>query len=211
MILVGGRVLMTSSLTTSELVLAQKGCASLANKDEPRVLLGGLGLGFTLQAALERLPKKAHVVVAELNSKVVEWCKGPVACVNGNAAMDPRVRCVVGDVTDEIRRVAEDPAIPRYDAILWDLYVGPAPRGGDNDPLFGRESVKNTCAALHVGGVYGVWGETPSPAFEKRLKKLGFAPKLLLPHRGMRHAVYLATKRKPTGHNRPPATVFRKR
>lgn len=195
MILVGGRILMTSSLTTSELVLAEKGLASLATAVAPRVLIGGLGLGFTLRAALNTLPQSAEVVVAELNSKVVEWCKGPVACATDNAAMDPRVRFTVGNVTDEIRRIAEDAALPRYNAVLWDLYVGPPQQGGDADPLFGDASVRNTCAALCVGGVFGVWGESPSPAFETRLRRHGFSPERVLAPQGMRHAVYLAVKR----------------
>jgi spermidine synthase len=201
MILVGGRVLMTSILTTSELALAENGCAAILDSPRPRVLIGGLGLGFTLQAALAALPRKSQVVVAELNEKVVEWCRGPVAEVNGGAALDRRVEIVIGDVTEEIRRVAEDPDAPRYDAILWDLYIGPTRKGGGSDPLYGDESVERTSAALRIGGVFGVWSETPSPAFAERMKKAGLLPEVISTRGGgLRHAVILATKRKP---NRP--------
>lgn len=198
MILVGGRVLMTSTITTSELALAENGCAEVAHLPGPRVLIGGLGLGFTLKAALSALPRRAAVVVAELNEKVIEWCRGPVASRNGGAALDPRVEFFVGDVTEAIRLVAQDEKRPRYDAILWDLYVGPTRKGGAGDPLYGDESVMNTARALKEGGVFGVWGETPSPAFEERLRKSNFAPELIRTGgAGLRHAVYLATKKAP--------------
>ena len=196
MILVGGRMLMSTSLTASELALAERGCAAISTVRKPRVLIGGLGLGLTLRAALDALGPKATVTVAELNSKVVEWNQGPVAIVNNRAALDPRVRFFVGDVTDHIAQVSGDPGAPRYDAILWDLYVGPERRGGDADPLFGHASIRSTATALAAGGVFGVWGETPSPAFEGRLRTHGFDVALVRTRgRGLRHAVYMATKR----------------
>lgn len=199
MILVGGRVLMTSTITTSELALAENGVRAIsADGPKPRVLIGGLGLGFTLRAALDGLPRGAHVVVCEINEKIVEWCRGPAANITKGAARDQRVSIIVGDVTKEIARVAGDASAPRYDAILWDLYVGPTRKGGHKDALYGDHSVKNTWAALRDGGVYGVWGETPSPSFEARLNKHGFGSELLRTGgSGLKHAVYLATKRKP--------------
>lgn len=207
MILIGGRVLMTSTITTSELSLAENGCAAVAHLPRPRVLIGGLGLGFTLKAALAALPPRAEVIVAELNQKVIEWCQGPVSRENGGAALDRRVHFFLGDVTDEIRAVAEDPHLPRYDAILWDLYVGPTRKGGANDPLYGDQSIANVSLALNEKGVFGVWGETPSPAFEERLRKGNFTPELIeTGGGGLRHAVYLATKRSP----RSPRTNARR-
>lgn len=189
---------MTSTITTSELALAECGCERVAHTPRPRVLIGGLGLGFTLKAALSGLPHRASVLVAELNPKVIEWCKGPVSRENGGAALDKRVEFFVGDVTSAIRQVAEDQRLPRFDAILWDLYVGPTRKGGNDDPLYGDESVENTARALNEGGVFGVWGETPSPAFEERLRKHNFAPELIRTGgAGLRHAVYLATKKAP--------------
>ncbi len=212
MILVGGRVLMTSTITTSELALAENGCGAIAaDSSRPRVLIGGLGLGFTLRAALDALPRGACVHVAELNEKVIAWCQGPAAAITKNAANDPRVHFIVGDVTEEISRVADDETIPRYDAILWDLYIGPQRKGGKEDPLYGDESVMNTWAALREGGVFGVWGETPSTSFEERLKKFAFAPELIRTGgSGLKHAVYLATKRKPKA-KRAKKTKYRGR
>ncbi len=204
MILIGGRVLMTSHLTTSELALAESGCAPVAHLPKPRVLIGGLGLGFTLRAALGALPRGAHVIVCELNEKVIEWCRGPVAEANGRAALDPRVEMRLGDVTDVVRKTAENPQAPRYDAILWDLYVGPERKAAAKHPLYGDESIKNVSLALNVGGVFGVWGETESPALEERMKKFSLSPELLRTGgAGLRHAVYLAKKRKPRA-PRPP-------
>jgi len=197
MILINSRVLMTSYITSSELFLAESGCANVAHKSQPRVLIGGLGLGFTLRAALDVLPRKAQVIVAELNPKVIDWCRGPVAAANGGAALDRRVEFFMGDVMSLITQTAEHDARPRFDAILWDLYVGPTRKGGTNDLLYGDHSVQLVARALEVGGVFGVWGETPSPAFEERLKKYGFAPELHRPGGGgLKHAVYLAEKRR---------------
>jgi len=196
MILIGGRVLMTSYITRSELFLAEEGCALVHKAPVPRVLIGGLGLGFTLRAALDALPAHAQVVVAELNSKVIAWCRGPVAQASGGAALDPRVRFFEGDVTEHIAQVAKATDLPRYDAILWDLYVGPTRAGGEHDPLYGDRSVQQTARALSSHGVFGVWGETPSPAFETRLKRCGLLPTChRIGHGGLKHAVYLAQKR----------------
>ncbi|NOY92258.1 MAG: spermidine synthase, partial [Deltaproteobacteria bacterium] len=175
-----------------------------------RVLLGGLGLGFTLRAALDALPRRAQLVVAELHERVVQWNRGPVASLNGAAVADPRVRVIVGDVTREIRRLANDAHVPRYDAILWDLYVGPTRKGGRGDPLYGDRSLADTCAALEVGGVFGVWAEAPSKAFEERLGRHGMTPRLIPVGRGMRHAVYLATKQKPKARRAPAPRRRRK-
>ena len=98
MISVGGRVLMTSMITRSELTLAERGCEAIRDREAPRVLIGGLGLGFTLRAALDALPKKARVVVAELNPRVVDWCRGPAAPATESAASDRRVQIIVGDL-----------------------------------------------------------------------------------------------------------------
>ena len=212
MILVGGRVLMTSTITTSELALAENGCAMVAHIPRPRVLIGGLGLGFTLRAALTALPARSSIVVAELNQKVIDWCKGPVAAENGGAALDKRVEFFVGDVTEAIRQVAADDSRPRFDAILWDLYVGPKRKGGGDDPLYGDESIANTSRALNEGGVFGVWGETPSPAFEERLRKCSFSPELIRTGgAGLRHAVYLATKKAPRAVRTSPARPTRRK
>lgn len=197
MILIDSRVLMTSYITSSELFLAESGCAQIAAQPKPRVLIGGLGLGFTLRAALDALPRNAKVIVAEINPKVIEWCRGPVAEANGGAALDRRVEFYQGDVMKLLSTIAKDTKLDRFDAILWDLYVGPTRKGGTDDPLYGEKSVAIVSRSLNTGGVFGIWGETPSPTFEERLKKLGFRPELHRPGGGgLKHAVYLAEKRR---------------
>lgn len=194
MITIAGRVLMTSVVTCSELTLAQRGCAVVHSRPRPRILIGGLGLGFTLRAALDALPEDAEVVVAELNPPVVDWCRGPAASATNGAALDPRVSFFLGDVTHEIQRVAEDPTASRYDAILWDLYLGPGgEKEGRRHPLYGTKSVQRTWEALSVGGVFGVWGETPNASFEARLTAARFRAELIRTKGGgLHHVVYLA-------------------
>lgn len=196
MITVAGRVLMTSMLQRSEVAVAVQGCRPIRQRARPRVLLGGLGLGFTLRAALDELPGSARVVVAELHARVVDWCRGPAAAASGHALSDPRVEVVIGDVAAGIHAVAGDPARPRFDAVILDLYEGPA----DADrpaahPLYGRPILERTHQALGPGGVYAVWGEDRSTAFEKRLRAVGFDVRLVRAHGGgPRHAVYVARK-----------------
>lgn len=197
MISVDKRVLMTSTFTRSERALAELGCAPIAGRRRPRVLIGGLGLGYTLRATLDALPADARVVVAELNPVVIRWCQGPAAVLSGDALADPRVEVVAGDVTARIRQVARDPKRPRFDAILFDLYVGPgaAPRGRE-DPLYGRTILGHTREALDAGGVFAVWSENPDAAFESRLRAARFDVR---PEKvrggGPTHTVVLATAR----------------
>ncbi|HSC85626.1 MAG TPA: hypothetical protein VLC09_00060 [Polyangiaceae bacterium] len=196
MISVGGRVLMTSMITRSELALAELGTERVRQLRAPRVLIGGLGLGFTLRAALDALPAQARVTVAELNPRVIDWCRGPASAAAGGAALDRRVGFFVGDVTHEIARVAEDPRAARYDAILWDLYVGPADdHRAERDPLYGTTSVRRTFQALSDGGTFAVWGESPTPSFLERLRKAGFEPRAVRTRGGgLHHIVFLADR-----------------
>jgi spermidine synthase len=96
-ITIDNRVLMNSSANMSEMVLGELACTSVKNKNNPRVLVGGLGMGFTLKAAHDNLPNNAEVVVAELNPIMVKWCRGPIAHFNGGAVDDPRVKVVIDD------------------------------------------------------------------------------------------------------------------
>ncbi len=197
MITVGKRVLMTSVIHRSELSVAELGCAPIKDRKTPRVLIGGLGLGYTLRAALDALPKTAQVVVAELNEVVVRWCQGPCAVLTNDALADKRVSVVVGDVTRVIRKVASDPGQPRFDAIVLDLYVGPGASAHETRSLYGRDILKRTSEALSPGGVYAVWGEDPVPSFEADLRVAGFDAELLrVKGGGPRHAVYLAKKKR---------------
>jgi len=193
---IAGRVLMSTAHTRSEVVVAQLGCEPIRARRSPRVLVSGLGLGFTLRAALDVLPRTAEVTVAELNPVVVKWCRGPVASAAGDTLADPRVRVYEGDVNDEIRRVANDRRAPRWDAVILDLYVGPPepyPRGGD--PLYSSHILGATHAALSSGGVLSVWGEARSPSYEARMRQVGLTTRWVRPRGGgPRHVVHLGTK-----------------
>ena len=196
LITIDGRVLMNSSANISEIVLAQLACEPLKKIKNPRVLVGGLGMGFTLKAAIDDLPVDAEVVVAELNPIMVKWCRGPIAHFTGEAVDDPRVKVVIDDVTAFIRYAAIKGKGNRFDAIILDLYDGPhagAPDRGEH--LYGKRALELSSSALKAGGVLAVWSEDPDRAFEKRLKAAGFSVNRQRPGRGgRRHVVYIARK-----------------
>jgi spermidine synthase len=192
-ILIDGRMLMNSSLHRTEFAVAELGCAPIAGRAAPRVLIGGLGLGFTLRAVLDAMPPSAEVVVAELNPVVVEWCRGPIGSLTDDALDDPRVEVVVGDVMDEIHEAADGPAKARFDAVILDLYLGPDDAvHGQLDPIFGTLALTAMKAALTPGGVLAVWGEEPNRGYLRRMRDAGFDATLThtLPP-GPRHAVYV--------------------
>jgi len=196
LITIDSRVLMNSSANMSEIVLAELACEPLKNKKKPRVLVGGLGMGFTLKAALDNLPADAEVVVAELNPIVVKWCRGPIAHFTGGAVDDPRVKVVIDDVAAIIYYAAMKGKGNRFDAIIFDLYEGP--HKGDRGRgayLYGDMALKLSRSALKAGGVFAVWSEDPDKAFEKRLKAVRFSVNRQRPGRGgRRHVVYIAQK-----------------
>lgn len=194
LIMIGAQVLMNSMANRSEIVLGQQGCGHLKNKASARVLVGGLGMGFTLKAVLDSLPATAQVVVAELNPIVSQWCRGALAPLTSSAVSDPRVSVEIGDVADLIRRVAAGSSTDRFDAIVLDLYRGPHSRTDPvNDPLYGSIAIANARAALKPGGVLAVWGENYDEGFVSRLQAAGFSVTAERPGRGgLRHAVFLA-------------------
>jgi spermidine synthase len=196
MIRVGTRVLMSTTFNRSELALAELGCAPIKTRRAPRVLIGGLGLGFTLRAALDLLPASASVDVAELNPAVKKWCETALAVLTGGAVFDERVCVLIEDVGACIRRAAQAGGQARYDAIVVDLYEGPKPlKPGQRDPLYGGEVLKHTHAALSKGGVYAVWAEDANRAFEQRLSRVGFQVQVVRAKGGgPTHVVYLAMK-----------------
>nr|WP_291315043.1 spermidine synthase [Desulfuromonas sp.] len=170
------------------------------------MLVGGLGMGFTLKAVLDTLPAAAKVVVAELNPVVLEWCRGPLAGLTGGAATDPRVTVEITDVADLIRRSAVGAGAEGFDAVVLDLYTGPhAGSHKRDDPLYGSRAIEATRAALRPGGVFAVWGENFDAGFDKRLKAAGFSVTSERPGRGgLRHVVYLAKMPSPrTGRAKP--------
>lgn len=199
LITVAGRVLMNSALHRSEAALGRWACRSLEGRRNPRVLVGGLGMGFTLRAVLDALPPGGRAVVAELNPVVVRWCAGPLAALTNRAAQDPRVEVRVEDVAAVIRRAAAGPADDRFDAVVLDLYEGPhAGSQRRDDPLYGQDAIGRAKASLRPGGVFAVWGENYDAGFEKRLRGAGFSVTTDRPgHGGLRHAVYIAAAGSP--------------
>jgi spermidine synthase len=190
LMMIAGRVLMTSQHHRSEDVLADVACGALGKKNRPRVLLGGLGMGYTLRAALDQLPPRAAVTMVDLNRKVIDWNRGPLGPLARFPITDPRVAVVVDDVAQVISRARAG----SYDAILLDLYEGPrSAMNRDWHPLYGSEAIGRTRAALGPDGIFAVWSEDPDAPFEERLKKNGFTVKRHKSGKGGRiHVVYLA-------------------
>jgi spermidine synthase len=193
LITIAGRVLMNGQASLSELALGRLAGEAVAERADPRVLIGGLGMGCTQRACLDALPARARVVVAELNEVVAEWCRSePLAARTGGAALDPRVAVRIGDVADAIAEAAA-PGGRRFDAVVLDLYEGPHPVCPPGHPHYGRAALERTRAALREGGVFALWTEDANPAFEKSLARAGFRVESVRAGAGgRRHAVILA-------------------
>lgn len=187
-----GRVLMNSRASRSEEELAVRACAGLGAGAQ--VLIGGLGMGLTLRAALDTLPDDCRVTVAELNATVGEWCRGPLASLCGQALDDPRVTLHIDDVAECIREASTGHV--SYDAIVLDLFEGPHARTqAKHDPFYGRIALERSFRALGRGGVLAVWEEARDEKFEERLRAQGFSVESHRPGRGgLRHCVVLARK-----------------
>lgn len=190
LIVIDGRVLMTSNDRRSEQGLATLACEGLTAR-APRVLIGGLGMAYTVRAALDVLPTAAEVVVAELTPAVDEWCRGPLAPLTDAAVLDPRVRVVIGDVA----RVIVDAPRARYDAIILDLYEGPhAATQRADDPFYGRAALHRSHAALAPGGTLAIWSEEADEPFARRLTAAGFAVATHKLGATRTHVVYVGRK-----------------
>ncbi len=191
-IVIGGRVLMTSDERRSEEALSTLALTGLPKN--PRVLIGGLGMAYTLRAALDVLPPTAQVTVAELTPVVEEWCRGPLAVLTDNAVGDPRVHVKIGDVS----KVIADAPRGAYDAILLDLYEGPnAQTQGKDDPFYGTTALVRSKAALAPSGVLSVWAEELDAPFQKRFVAAGFKVEVHRLGSSRVHVVYLGRKLAP--------------
>ncbi|SFZ85600.1 hypothetical protein SAMN02983003_2765 [Devosia enhydra] len=193
-IMLGTNELMNSRLSGSEEALAQLAAGRLAGRPHPRILIGGLGMGFTLRAALAAFGADASIVVAELVPEVIAWAKGPLAPVFGTCLSDPRVSIIAGDVGSLIARA------PGYDAILLDVDNGPeGVSRAENDRLYDARGLKASRAALTPGGILAVWSSGPSPSFTRRMQAAGFLTEEVRTRarsggRGARHIIWLGEK-----------------
>jgi len=194
-IMLGGNELMNSRLSGSEEALAVLACASISPRPKARVLIGGLGMGFTLRAALSVLGTKAEIVVAELVPAVVAWAQGPMAEHHGNSLSDLRTQIVTGDVAHLIRDSKGG-----YDAILLDVDNGPdGLTKHANDHLYSIQGLVRASAALRPKGVLAIWSAAPDKAFVARFRDSGFDVEEIevRAHKGKsgaRHIIWLGTK-----------------
>jgi len=194
-IMLGNNELMKSRLSGSEQALATLSLERIHARSQPQILIGGLGMGFTLRAALAVLDAKARVTVAELVPAVVAWARGPMAELFGASLSDPRVRIEEVDVGRLIRSGRSN-----YDAILLDVDNGPRGLTRDaNDGLYDKAGLRTAHAALRPGGVLAVWSSGPDETFAHRLRQAGFSvDEIKLRAKGARggarHVVWIATR-----------------
>ena len=198
LILVDGKPLMSSRMHGSEQALATLGCRHVP-PSEPRVMVGGLGMGFTLRAALDLLPADAQVLVAELVPAIVEWNRGPLGPLAGHPLKDPRVRVEVRDVFETLRENAA-----AFDAILMDVDNGPAAfTAAGNASLYSDTGLAAARDALRPGGVLAVWSAWEDRKFQQRLKYCGFEVRVehvraRLKRGGPHHTIFLGRLSPPT-------------
>ena len=170
LIQINGQDLMHSRQHESELELARLGCAHLTGRQAPCILIGGLGMGYTLRQALDMLSPHAQVVVGELLGDVVEWNREFLGKLNGQPLGDKRVDLKTGDIVELISRSKS-----RFDAILLDIDNGPsAMTDSGNRRLYGREGIQACRRALREQGCLAVWSAEPSKKFEQLLMSCNF-------------------------------------
>jgi spermidine synthase len=192
---VNGRTLMSSRMHGSEEALAAVACRHLPSAERPRVLVGGLGMGFTLAATLALVPSDAIVTVAELVPAVVEWNRGPLGECAGYPLRDRRVRVAAGDVGFVLRGNSN-----HFDAILLDVDNGPAALTTPaNEGLYDNTGVAASYNALRPGGVLAVWSAWEDRKFEQRLRFHGFdveseRVRARLKKGGPRHVIFSGAK-----------------
>jgi spermidine synthase len=194
-IMAGAVELMNSRRSGSEIALAEMTAARIAGRPAPRVLIGGLGMGFTLKAAREAFGPKAELVVVELVPAIIAWARGPLAHIVGDSLDDPRVELRQGDVGPAI---GEGRAV--WDAILLDVDNGPdGLTRPANERLYGRPALAAARDALRPGGVLAVWSAGPDRSFPGRLRETGFSVDEVQvrahgTRKGARHIIWFATR-----------------
>jgi spermidine synthase len=194
-ITLGQNELMNSRRGGSEEALATIACQRIQRCQRPQVLIGGLGMGFTLRAALAALGPDARIVVAELVPAVCAWARGPMAEIFGRSLTDQRASIREADVGDLIRSGSST-----FDAILLDVDNGPdGMTRKSNDGLYDIEGLSAAYTALRPGGVLAVWSSARNLKFSQRLCKIGFAVEEVMVRAngsrgGARHIVWIATR-----------------
>jgi len=195
-IMAGTNPLMNNRMSGSEEELATRSWARIAGRANAHILIGGLGMGFTLRAALAEMPADARITVAEIVPEIVDWARGPLTPIFAGSLDDPRVAIEVADVVAVIGK-----AKARYDAILLDVDNGPEGLSRDgNDRLYSLAGLGKARAALRPGGVLAVWSAHPDAKFAARLASAGFRAEEIGTRarhggKGARHTIWLATPR----------------
>lgn len=187
-------VLMNSRVYNSEQELAKLGCAHIKNKESADVLVGGLGMGYTLATALECVTASSRVTVAELIPEVVEWNRGPLGECSGKPLEDERSHVRLGDIAELIKQQKPD-----FDAILLDVDNGPEGiTNNNNNWLYSSAGLSALYNSLRSKGMLAVWSAAPDSMFIIQLKKAGFkvTDKMVRarPGKGSRHIIFLAKK-----------------
>src|ERR1700677_1009367 len=193
--MLGQNELMNSRLSGSEQALATLACKRIEAVKRPHLLIGGLGMGFTLRAALAVLGSDARIVVAELVPAVIAWARGPMAGIFGDSLSDPRASIREADVVDLVQSHRS-----AFDAILLDVDNGPeALIRNANDALYDREGLQAIYRALRPRGVLAIWSSGPNPSFSKRLRDAGFDVneveiRATAKRSGARHVIWFAAR-----------------
>ncbi|WDR04848.1 hypothetical protein PSQ90_11070 [Devosia rhodophyticola] len=193
-IMLGTTELMNSRLSGSEEALAVLSCRRLEPYNRPHILIGGLGMGFTLRAAQNVLPADARITVAELVPAVIDWARGAIKPVFGDCLEDSRTTIWQGDVGSLI---ANSEAM--FDAILLDVDNGPEGlTRRANDDIYASAGLRAAQKALRPGGILSVWSSAPDPGFTQRLGQAGFKVEEIKTRangkRGARHVIWMAKK-----------------
>lgn len=196
-IMLGANELMNSRLSGSEEALATLAWDRIAGRAKPRMMIGGLGMGFTLRAALAVMPADGTITVVELVPAVIAWARGPMAEIYKGSLDDPRVTVSEGDVGNAIGKAGS-----AFDAILLDVDNGPDGLTRQaNDGLYSIAGLSAAKAALRPGGVLAVWSSGPDEGFTRRMKQSGLLTevKSVRAHKrsGARHTIWLGVK--PSG------------
>ncbi len=194
-IMLGQNQLMSSRLHGSEVALATLAHRRIADRKNAHILIGGLGMGFTLRAALEVFGPATRIVVAELVPAVIAWARGPMSAMFGSSLSDPRLTIEQADVVDIIRAKASE-----YDAILLDVDNGPEGLTRTaNDRLYDLDGLKTAFRALRPAGILAVWSSRPDDGFTQRLRRTGFSVDEIPirasdTRKGSRHHIWLAAR-----------------